>query len=106
MAETVKWLDTPFTVYELKGDWNEVPGLYVFAGLVKGRLGTHQWHAYYIGQTEDFSVRLPTHESWPAAVQLGATHVHARVERKAVERERLEKELIRNYQPNLNVQHR
>ena len=37
MASTVvRWLSHEFTVYEHSADWNEVPGLYIFAELLSG----------------------------------------------------------------------
>ena len=74
MASTVvRWLSHEFTVYEHSADWNEVPGLYIFAELLSG---AEEWIAHYIGQTDSLRTRLPTHEDWPVAEQLGATHVH------------------------------
>ena len=32
-----------------------------------------QWHAFYVGQTQNFYKRLPTHEDWPRAALLGAS---------------------------------
>ena len=102
MPDTVKWLDYEFQVYGPNTDWNEVAGLYIFAGLnSEGR-----WVALYIGSTESLAERLPTHENWQEAVRLGATHIHARGEQHKETRLALEQELIQAYQPRLNVQHR
>ena len=60
------------------------------------------WQALYIGQTGDLSDRLPNHEEWPAAVALGATHVHLRGIPNRGRREKLERRLIRTYQLPLN----
>jgi len=64
----------------------------------------NQWVPYYIGQTNSFADRIPNHENWSAAVRLGATHVHARVESQAATRDRIKAALIAAYQPALNVQ--
>ena len=106
MATTVGWSGFEFTVLDYGADWNAVGGLYIFAGLVTVLPGMTQWKAYYVGSTEDFSTRIPSHEKWLAALQLGATHVHARVEQGPLQRTTLEQSLIQTYQPPLNVQHR
>ena len=99
------WLDYEFTVYNPEvTDWHEVGGLYIFAGLGSDPQGNLEWHAYYIGATQDFSDRLPTHENWPAAAQLGATRIHAMTVQDAQPRAELELELVQKYQPPLNLQ--
>jgi excinuclease UvrABC nuclease subunit len=62
------------------------------------------WRAFYIGKTESFKNRFSNHEYWPAAVRMGATHVHVLVVPLAANRQRVEEELIEAYQPALNVQ--
>ncbi len=88
-----------FTVYGSDTTWNKTAGLYVF---------TYQtpqgWIALYVGQTDDFSARLPNHERWNEAARLGATHVHAVVVPLQANRDLYEKMLIRNLQPRLNDQ--
>ncbi len=98
---TTKWLYYEFGVYDSeRTTWNDVAGIYVFAGITpQGR-----WRAFYIGQAKSFQDRIPNHENWPAAVRLGATHVHAMVVPLAANRDRIEAELIGAYQPALNVQ--
>ena len=100
-----RWLDYDFQVFSGPPGsvrWNEVPGLYIFATLVKNRQGARQWRALYVGKTQDFSDRLPTHENWPEAAQLGATHIHARVVNQAADRTRLECLIWNKYSPVLN----
>lgn len=105
MADTANWLGYEFEVhdaYDVSYDWNAVGGLYVFAG--KGRFpgGALGWKALYVGQTQDFSDRLPNHEKWRAAEKLGATHIHAMVEESAVRRLEIEEILVGFYEPPLN----
>lgn len=104
MAEDVpiaRWLDRDFHVYDARATaWNGVPGLYIFAGEDSAQ---RVWRALYVGQTHSFEERIPTHERWPEARQLGATHVHARVEQDAVLRTALERQLIQAFQPPLNA---
>ena len=98
----VTWLTYDFNVYEHGANWNAVAGLYIFAGLNSAG----QWVALYIGQATSLAERIPTHERWQEAVQLGATRVHARVEAQAATRDLIEAALILNFQPVLNVQGR
>ena len=102
MADSVKWLDTAFGVYEPSTDWNAVSGLYVFAARQGSELAGYRWRALYVGQTRSLASRLPTHEKWSEAVQLGATHIHVRVEELVDKRVRLERALIEAYRPPLN----
>lgn len=96
------WLNYEFLVFDPRNTrWENVGGLYIFAGLNRTR---DAWLAYYVGQTSSFAQRLPGHEKWPAAARLGATHVHARVERLQANRLRIERELIDYYDPPLNRQ--
>lgn len=91
-----------FTIYGSNTTWNSVSGLYIFA---YAKDATH-WHPVYIGQTDNFSNRLPSHDRWDEATRLGATHVHALVVPLAANRDKFEKMLIQNLQPKLNDQHR
>lgn len=100
---TVKWLSYEFTVYEKDGGrWHDVPGVYIFSGIGRNNL----WNAFYIGKCESFSDRLPTHERWYEARQIGATHVHALGVSQEATRASIEQALIAAYQPPLNTQHR
>ena len=101
MAETptVTWGGHTFYVYEFSAKgWRDVPGVYIFAGVVD-----RWWQAHYIGQTESFAMRLQgTHEREAEAKDLGATHVHACVVQNASERIAMESALISAYHPSLN----
>ena len=101
MSDTVRWSSHTFTVYPHDGtQWHNVAGIYIFAGLNQ----TNQWIALYIGQCDSFADRIPSHERWAEAARLGATHVHAMVVPQAANRDRIEAELIRTFQPRLNDQ--
>ena len=105
MSEKAIWLEHEFTVYDPEiTDWHEVGGLYIFAGLVSDEKGKSLWRPFYIGQTQNFAERLPTHEDWPEAELLGATHIHAMGLQNARIRAKREKDLVQHYQPRLNVQ--
>lgn len=90
-----------FVVYGSNVKWNKVAGLYIFA-----YDDGHYWQALYVGQTDDFSSRIPSHEKWDSAVRRGATHIHAAVVPKAATRDTLEKRLIAHLHPVLNEQHK
>ena len=102
---TATWLGHKFIIYSMTTKWNEVGGLYIFAGLERDLPGIDQWLAYYIGQTGDFSKRVPNHENLWQAQRLGATHVHALVERVETKRVAIERELIEKYRPPLNIKY-
>ncbi len=100
--EVAKWPTSDgqmheFGVYTIDASWKKVGGVYIFT-YADGQ----RWHPLYVGETEDFSVRLPAHERWQEAVRLGATHVHARSETQRAKREDLEQRLIRDHKPPLN----
>ena len=101
---TAHWNGLEFTVYPMDSAWSEVGGLYVFSAQEPGLQGSLQWLVLYVGETQSFAKRLPTHEKWPEAVQKGATHVLALTEQKATKRAELERKMISELQPPLNVQ--
>jgi len=89
-----------FTIYSSNKDWTNASGLYIFSYL-KG----NNWYAVYVGQTDDFSSRLPNHDRLDEAVRKGATHIHAVVVPLQSNRNKWEKMLIQHLQPPLNTQH-
>ena len=104
MSDKAVWRGHEFTVYPRDADWNEVAGLYVFAGLLKDHQGRSVWHSFYVGRCQSFAGYIPTHRKWSAAELLGATHVHAMTVKNAKQRDEIERDLIQFYQPALNVQ--
>ena len=105
MANTVLWLgNVSFIVYPIQGTtWNDVPGVYIFAGQ---RRPGGDWYPIYVGKTKSFAERLLRHDREGEALQMGATAIHAKIVQPAVWRIALERDLIENYQPELNVLHR
>jgi len=89
-----------FTLYGSNTNWKDTSGLYVFAYMD----GNH-WHAVYVGQTDNFSSRLPNHDRLDEATRKGATHIHAIVIPLQSNRNAWEKMLIHNLKPALNTQH-
>lgn len=100
IEHTINWISHEFTVYQHTGQWNNVGGIYIFAGVNP----QNQWTPYYIGQYDSFQNRIPSHEQWGKAQSLGATHVHAMVVSLAATRDTIESELIQAFQPHLNAQ--
>lgn len=89
-------------VFPKNKGWNAVAGIYIFAY----QLPDGNWAAVYVGQTDNFSTRMPNHERLNEAVQAGATHIHAKVVNSQQNRNLWESMLIRNLQPPLNDAHR
>ena len=57
----------------------------------------------YIGKAANFRSRLFGHERWwEAWWKRGATERHVMIVKKASDRERVEEDLIRHYQPRMN----
>lgn len=88
-----------FEVYDQNQDWNDVPGLYIFAYRLGG-----SWYAVYVGQAESFQAQLPTLDQLDEAVREGATHIHAKVVRRQAQRDQWAQALIQHLQPPLNKQ--
>jgi predicted GIY-YIG superfamily endonuclease len=101
--DRVTWIGNhQFSVHRYTDTWNEVADVYIFCGPNQ----QNQWFALYVGQAESLAARIPGHERWREAAQLGATHVHALVVHEAAARDNLEAVLVRTFQPRLNSQHR
>lgn len=104
MSETVNWKSQDGTVLAFEPllqnvDWSDASGLYLF-GCVKNST----WKIFYVGQTNNFSNRIPNHDRWNEAKRLGASHVLAVVVDSQTKRDKYEKELIQELQPSLNTQ--
>ena len=89
-----------FSVHDSNTNWNPLAGLYIFCYQVQ----SGGWIPLYIGQTDDFSTRLPNHERLDEAIQRGATHLHAAVIPLKANRDKFEKILIQHLQPVMNDQ--
>ena len=89
-----------FTIYTQDATWNKVAGLYIFAYSDEPK----HWVSLYVGQTEDFSSRIPNHERWASALQRGATHVHTLVVPQEANRLLWERMMIQHLRPVLNEQ--
>lgn len=90
-----------FKIYSFNTNWNQVAGLYIFT-----YFDGQYWRALYVGQTDDFSCRMPCHDRLDEAVRRGATHIHAATIPQAAKRDNLEKMLIQHLQPPMNTHYR
>ena len=100
---TWDWGGHSFGIHEMHAEWYDVPGIYVFAA--RSPESPDRRHAKYVGSTGSFRDRFADHGKWSDALRLGATHVHALVEREATRRVRIESDLIATYLPPLNDRH-
>lgn len=64
------------------------------------------WVPIYVGIADDLQGRIPGHERWKEAAELGATKVMAHTQANRAKREAEEKALIKHWDPPLNTQHR
>jgi hypothetical protein len=110
MADTIDWLGKSGKTYrywflaQMTTDGIlAVGGNYCFSK----RLPNGNFLPLYFGETEDLQARLPTHERWEEAKRAGATHVWTHTT-PAGEQARVaeEQDLIQQWNPPLNVQHR
>lgn len=98
MSNTVVVAGQTFEVCKQHLPWNATPGVYIFV----------IWNGYryvplYVGQTDDFSRRMPNHERWREAVGRGANHIFAKVVPRQADRDALERYLIQQLKPPMNV---
>lgn len=91
-----------FHVCSSAGNWSESSGVYVFA---KFQSQQGAWDALYVGQCVSFRSRIPGHEKWSPAVQMGAESVLACPIAIAGDRDLVEGAMICQFDPPLNRQH-
>ncbi len=91
-----------FDVIENNEVWKAMAGLYIFTY----QLHNGNWRAIYIGQTNNFSMRMPNHDRMNEAALAGATHIHAKSVFSQQDRDLWESNLINHLQPPLNQHHR
>ena len=83
-------------------DWYSVSGVYMFCRIE----APSTYIPIYIGKAVSLKDRLPLHEQWNPAVRKGASIVLAAVVRFEQDRCDFEENLIREFQPELNVHHK
>ena len=106
-TRTCTWRTSPSSRYQhlitpFHGQLPNAPGNYILA-----REAPAGWIPLYIGQTNDLShvlARLIQHESYPCAIQNGATHIHFYINQKGeASRRAIEQALVKRYQPACNT---
>ena len=87
-----------FNLGLLNDGWRKVPGLFMFISLSE-----QGFRILYIGQADNFSAEVPTHQKLDEAIKLGANYALSRVVRNQDERDRLECLMIHAIQPLMNT---
>lgn len=98
--QTTTYREYAFAVYEVEEVPDALPasaGIYVLAALEKD-----EWVILYVGRSIDVRSRIANHDRWREAQAEGMTHVLVREVLNKWDRDRLEEELIREFQPTLN----
>lgn len=80
------------------------PGNYMFVRQTNRE--KNWWLPVYIGIADNLRQRLPNHEVWEEAKRCGATHVMGHTQTDRVKRENEERDLIGEWNPQCNTQHR
>lgn len=88
-----------FATHRPDANFPERPAVYCFA---RPGLGGRGWIPLFLSRTGNLSKRMASHEQWPEAQLLGATHilVHQHDERDA--REYVEADLAQSMKPVMN----
>ncbi len=96
-----------FEAYPIGTTFKQLGGVYIFCK----RAANGDWHALYVGETDNFNERLNAglqgHNAWPSCALAGATHVCVLIVRGlSAQRERLriETELRHSLRPPFNRQ--
>ncbi len=103
MADKCTWTGLSGKVYEyniypISDNWNDIAGNYIFAK----ESSPHKWEAVYIGETESFKDRLPSHNELPCVKRNGGTHIHAHTNQDGQARLDEEADLIATGRPPCN----
>ena len=88
-----------FEPYKMEGEWIDEAGVYLFVRTTPGG----ESEVLYVGLCDSFKNRMCAHERWEEAVREGANSVHAAFVSDPALRQALERHLIAEYQPPLNV---
>ena len=102
-APTIEWTGKSGTkykywIYDIKTTFTEGPGNYMFA-----KKSPEGHYPIYIGETNDLSTRLPSHEKRESAISNGATHVHIHGNTNGQQARRVEEaDLVDRWHPVCN----
>ncbi len=93
-----------FYVYALNTSFQVVGGLYVFTKRTEKQDGTGTHEIIYIGKTEDLSTRFHNHHKSDCISKNGANRICVRQVNLEKDRDSIEKDLIKHYNPVCNEQ--
>ena len=95
------WGRYSFTTWKLPQKFGSFPGVYIYTRLVGER-----HFPVLIEQAEDVTSRRLEHDKIAPGISKHSDYIHCRVVEDADERREIEKELVAQYNPPLNVEHR
>lgn len=100
------WNSFSFKSYNINpARWSGVSGVYAFSPHYALPLSGN-WQPIYIGQTKDLYQRLEHHKKLPSALRLGLQVIHVTPIPFKDTRDLLEQQMIKQFQPPLNIQHK
>lgn len=88
-----------FRVHRPQEQFAESPAVYAFA---RPGLGGRGWTPLFVSRTGNLSKRLASHEQWPEAQLLGATHVLVLEQDERDAREYVEADIVQALRPVMN----
>jgi hypothetical protein len=89
-----------FSVYRPDSDFAAAPAVYCFARPGHGGRG---WAPLFLSRTANLAKRLASHEQWPEAQLLGATHILVCQHDERDAREYVESDLAQALKPVMNT---
>jgi excinuclease UvrABC nuclease subunit len=92
-------------IYALESDFPDVSGIYVFTKRKRTESGGFNHHAIYIGQADSFKNRFSSHHKEKDILKEGANAVCLMAVGKQGQRDLIEVDLIKNYNPCCNDHH-
>jgi excinuclease UvrABC nuclease subunit len=92
-----------FYVYELGTSFKKVGGVYAITKRTSSQ-GSNSHSVIYIGKTDDLSERFDNHHKQDCVDKNGANRICVRQVESEADRDSIEKDLIKNYQPKCNEQ--
>ncbi len=103
MVDKCKWPisdseEIEFDIHDVNANWLNAGCVYIFA-----RQTEDGWLALYVGQAKNAKEQLTNHPYLSRAVQIGATHIHARLVPGQMVRDRLVNELVAHLEPPMNA---
>ncbi len=92
-----------FNVHPAAAPGPDGPGIYMFTTF---NVLANAYTIHYVGQSESVFERLSSHERWAEARARGMTHVLRLTVENSLQRDEVEKLLIKSINPPMNTIHR